>query len=160
MADTLGMSFEYLDALSAAEVPLYGVSALERQATELRRACDLFLLPAEAIGGGKMQTLKRLNQEICRMSGTEAPETLANPFAELDRKYLHDLAAAQAMGNTDLVTHLEAVYAMEAKQLRSRDLEEEQARQQEVQSSLNPLVTATLKKHLERKSVQQHAAAN
>jgi hypothetical protein len=120
VAAVLGMAFDYMDALPAAQVPLYGVTALEREATELRRACELFLLPAEAFGGnGKMPTLERLNGEICRLSGMES-DTLDkrnNPFAELDRKYVRDLSDAAKLGDWDLVERLEAAYAAEAEEI-------------------------------------------
>lgn len=146
------MAFDYLDALPASQVPLYGVSALEHQATELRRACDLFLLPAEAIGGGKMQTLKRLNEEICRMSGAEPADEIDNPYVELERKYLHDLAAAAALGNWEMVEHLEGAYALEAQQMRRQRVLEEQQRFGE---AINPAIMAALDKHLEKKAGTQ-----
>ncbi|MDE2098815.1 MAG: hypothetical protein KGL39_16300 [Patescibacteria group bacterium] len=142
------MSFEFVRSLPVATVPLYGVTALEHQATELRRACDLFLLPAEAIGGGKMQTLKRLNEEIGRLSGAEPADDIDNPYAELERKYLHDLAAAAALGNWEMVEYLEGAYAAEARQVRRQHIQEEQER---LGQSLDPAIMAALEKHLAKK---------
>lgn len=150
------MAFDYLDALPASQVPLYGVAALEHQATELRRACDLFLLPAEAIGGGKMQTLKRLNQEICRMSGAEPADEIDNPYVELEKKYLHDLAAAAAIGNWEMVAYLEAAYARDAQQVRRERVDAERER---LGQSLDPAIVAALEKHLKKKGGTQTNAS-
>lgn len=163
MAAVLRISFEYLDALPANEVPLYGVASLERQATDLRRAAQLFLLPAEALGGGN-ESLTRINEEICRMSGAEveavAANDASNPFAELDRKYLHDLADAAKLGDWELIDRLEAAYALEASEISQQRQQQIAGRLDQIEVNMDPLIWEKLKAKAKRRADEKQAEAS
>ncbi len=84
-----GWSLSEIGRLPAAEALVYATACVEREALELARQMELFLLPAETFAGGK-QIHERLQDGVRRMLGLQANQAIdpreSAAVAEVERE--------------------------------------------------------------------------